>query len=624
MAGDLAGDLARALDVRCRRPTTSAPSAASRRRDRGADAAGAAGDQRLSSLEPHARRQHIRGARIDLRAGGESRSRSSAAPARSAPAWRCAGRGPGEPVVIGSRAAERAEEAAAQAPRARPRTPRSRASPTSEAATQGRDRLPHRPVPRPVGEPQQPARGAASRARSWSTAPSRSPPRSAARRPARSASGRARPPSRRRRWSPRASPSSPPCTRSAPRPSPTSTPSSTRTSSSAATARPTRRGSRALIELIPGLRAVNAGAARDGADRRAADADADLDQRPLQEPTPGSGSPACPTATTGREAERAAMSVALLAGGTGGAKLAAGMQEVIGADLVGDRQHRPTTSRSLGVHVSPDPDLVTYWLSGEIDEERGWGIRDDTLHRLRAPGQARRARLVRPLRPRPRRPASTGAQFLAEGGTPDRRPGADRARRSASTPRVLPMCEEPVRTRVRHRRAGWRGLQEYLIVDARRGPRSRGSSSRGSPSAAPTAEVARGARRRRGDRDRPLQPGDLDRPDPRRAGHARGDRRRRRAGRRGQPATSPAQVVKGPTERFMRGARPPVDRRRRRLALRGADRRRWSSTRTTRTRPRAGSRPSVLPDADGGRRRAAGARRASARVRRARSAERRR
>ena len=30
-----------------------------------------------------------------------------------------------------------------------------------------------------------------------------------------------------------------------------------------------------------------------------------------------------------------------------------------------------------GVHVSPDPDLVTYWLADEIDE-RGWGLRDDT------------------------------------------------------------------------------------------------------------------------------------------------------------------------------------------------------------------------------------------------------
>jgi LPPG:FO 2-phospho-L-lactate transferase len=72
------------------------------------------------------------------------------------------------------------------------------------------------------------------------------------------------------------------------------------------------------------------------------------------------------------------MRVALLAGGTGGAKLAAGMQEEVGAALTviantGD------DIETLGVHVSPDPDLVTYWLSGEIDEERGWGLRDDTF-----------------------------------------------------------------------------------------------------------------------------------------------------------------------------------------------------------------------------------------------------
>src|SRR3954465_14473317 len=70
------------------------------------------------------------------------------------------------------------------------------------------------------------------------------------------------------------------------------------------------------------------------------------------------------------------MKVALLAGGTGGAKLAAGMQEEVGPDLAviantGD------DVEALGVHVSPDPDLVTYWLSGEIDAERGWGIKDD-------------------------------------------------------------------------------------------------------------------------------------------------------------------------------------------------------------------------------------------------------
>ena len=31
-----------------------------------------------------------------------------------------------------------------------------------------------------------------------------------------------------------------------------------------------------------------------------------------------------------------------------------------------------------GGYVSPDPDLVLYWLADRIDE-RGWGLRDDTF-----------------------------------------------------------------------------------------------------------------------------------------------------------------------------------------------------------------------------------------------------
>ena len=52
------------------------------------------------------------------------------------------------------------------------------------------------------------------------------------------------------------------------------------------------------------------------------------------------------------------MRVALLAGGTGGAKLAAGMQEEIGSDLA-VIANTADDIEALGVHVSPDPDLVT-------------------------------------------------------------------------------------------------------------------------------------------------------------------------------------------------------------------------------------------------------------------------
>lgn len=35
-----------------------------------------------------------------------------------------------------------------------------------------------------------------------------------------------------------------------------------------------------------------------------------------------------------------------------------------------------------GLYVSPDPDIITYTLAGEVDEDRGWGLRGDTFHWL--------------------------------------------------------------------------------------------------------------------------------------------------------------------------------------------------------------------------------------------------
>ncbi len=155
------------------------------------------------------------------------------------------------------------------------------------------------------------------------------------------------------------------------------------------------------------------------------------------------------------------MRVALLAGGTGGAKLAAGMQEELGSELsvianTGD------DIEALGVHVSPDPDLVTYWLSGEIDEERGWGIREDTftvferLQRLGAPSWFG-------LSDRDLAACLYRRQFVEEGGRPTDAQ-AQIARGLGVEARVLPMSDSPVRTKVLTA-AGRRDLQEYLIVD---------------------------------------------------------------------------------------------------------------------------------------------------------------
>ena len=178
------------------------------------------------------------------------------------------------------------------------------------------------------------------------------------------------------------------------------------------------------------------------------------------------------------------MKVALLAGGTGGAKLAAGMQELIGPDLAVIANTADDT-RIHGLYVSPDPDLVTYWLAGEIDEDRGWGIRGDTfvvherLERLGSPGWFQ-------LSDRDLATCLYRTHFMAEGGTLTAAQGQI-ARALGVAARVLPMCEEPVATRVLTP-AGWRELQEFLIVDGSE-PAIEAVEVRGIPDARPTPEV---------------------------------------------------------------------------------------------------------------------------------------
>ena len=72
--------------------------------------------------------------------------------------------------------------------------------------------------------------------------------------------------------------------------------------------------------------------------------------------------------------------VVVLAGGTGGAKLARGLLDVAGDDLVAI-VNTGDDVEMYGAYVSPDPDLVTFWLADRIDE-RGWGLRDDTFHAM--------------------------------------------------------------------------------------------------------------------------------------------------------------------------------------------------------------------------------------------------
>ncbi|MBB4664103.1 2-phospho-L-lactate transferase [Conexibacter arvalis] len=177
--------------------------------------------------------------------------------------------------------------------------------------------------------------------------------------------------------------------------------------------------------------------------------------------------------------------VVALAGGTGGAKLAAGLaavlerpEELVVVANTGDDVEQ------YGAHVSPDPDLVAFWLAGRIDA-RGWGLEGDTFHVMDG---------LREL----------GVDVWFNLGDRDLAYGIERARRLAAgdrlteaiadltralgiRSRVLPMSDEPVRTFVRARGVE-RPFQEFMIVGRAAGP-VEGLEFRGAAQARPTAEV---------------------------------------------------------------------------------------------------------------------------------------
>ena len=77
------------------------------------------------------------------------------------------------------------------------------------------------------------------------------------------------------------------------------------------------------------------------------------------------------------------MKVVLLAGGTGGAKLAHGFQMVLAPGELTVIANVGDDTEAFGLLVCPDIDTITYTLAGLADREQGWGVAGDTDTALR-------------------------------------------------------------------------------------------------------------------------------------------------------------------------------------------------------------------------------------------------
>jgi LPPG:FO 2-phospho-L-lactate transferase len=151
--------------------------------------------------------------------------------------------------------------------------------------------------------------------------------------------------------------------------------------------------------------------------------------------------------------------VVVLAGGTGGSKLARGMLDVVDAEELIVIANTGDDVEIHGGYVSPDPDLAAFWLADRIDA-RGWGLAEDTFNvmdGLRELGEE----VWFNLGDRDLALALARARALAAGERlTDFHLGT--SARIGARARVLVMSDSPVRTRVTAAGRVW-SLQEYLI-----------------------------------------------------------------------------------------------------------------------------------------------------------------
>lgn len=156
------------------------------------------------------------------------------------------------------------------------------------------------------------------------------------------------------------------------------------------------------------------------------------------------------------------MTVLALTGGVGGAKLALGLSHVLDPDDLVFVVNTGDDFEHLGFHICPDVDTLTYTLAGAANPETGWGRTDESWHFMEALAQLGGETWFRlgdrdlALHVRRRALLAEGKDLTAV--------TFDVARALRIRHRILPMSNDPVRTRV-HTPEGPLAFQHYFVRD---------------------------------------------------------------------------------------------------------------------------------------------------------------
>ena len=152
--------------------------------------------------------------------------------------------------------------------------------------------------------------------------------------------------------------------------------------------------------------------------------------------------------------------VVALSGGIGGAKLALGLSRVVAPENLVVVANTGDDFEHLGLSISPDIDTLTYTLAGLDNQVLGWGRRDETWSFMETLGQVGGPTWFR-LGDRDLALHVERSRRLKAGETLSHIT-ADIAARLGIGPRIWPMSDDPVRTRVLAEE-GWIDFQDYFV-----------------------------------------------------------------------------------------------------------------------------------------------------------------
>ncbi len=175
----------------------------------------------------------------------------------------------------------------------------------------------------------------------------------------------------------------------------------------------------------------------------------------------------------------------MLAGGTGGAKLASGFQSFLEPGELTVIANTADDDEFWGLLVSPDVDAAIYRLAGVFDEVAGYGQKGDTFQTLEALGRLGEPTWFR-IGDRDLATHVLRADML-DAGSRVTETALELCRRFGLAMRVLPMTDDRVRTRFETDH-GNLSFQEYFVRE-RLAPALYSIEIAGADAAEPTPEV---------------------------------------------------------------------------------------------------------------------------------------